>query len=38
MKDDILKDYNFTNACPASDRASQYLISNVIQKGGKKNE
>ena len=32
-EDPILKTYKFTNAYRASDRASQYLIKNVIYKG-----
>lgn len=31
--DTILKEYKFTNAYRASDRVSQYLIKNVINKG-----
>ena len=37
-KDDVLRNYKFTNAYRASDRVSQYLISDVIQKGGQKND
>ena len=37
-KDDVLCSYKFTNAYRASDRVSQYLISNVIQKGSQKND
>lgn len=33
-EDNILREYKFTNAYRASDRVSQYLIKNVIYKGG----
>ena len=37
-EDPIISTFKFTNAYRASDRVSQYLISNVIQKGGQKND
>src|SRR5687768_11732071 len=36
--DDILRKHKFTNAYRASDRASQYLIKNVIYRGDQKFE
>lgn len=37
-KDDVLRNYKFTNAYRVSDRVSQYLISHVIKKGSQKND
>lgn len=37
-EDDILNQYKFTNVYRATDRVSQYLIKNIIYKGGQKPE
>jgi len=37
-KDAVLRNYKFTNAYRVTDRVSQYLISNVIQRGSQKND